>query len=303
MACLSVVDVLTAIHARADASGTYGVRRRGAQSTGSGSREIGQHMQRGPPRPEPSSEPAIRDDLDAGLLEAGVGLVVALVGDRHPRRERQGVVAVVPLLALGGDRVEAGVDLVQRVDLHRLGGGDQERLGVGDVEHQVARRRRRARRSVTAYACRVSATLGYITILSTSTIVQTVSRCIVARSCAIGTASTVCARSAWKTWRASRSTPAGVVRSPTPTAITPGREQQHVAALDVLVVPAVDLAGAGEARVLGVDQLGQLGLALARRHRQRGDRDPVAHPDAGVAGEQQVGQRVDEEVVAGQQRW
>ena len=77
------------------------------------------------------------------------------------------------------------------------------------------------------------------------------------------------------------------------------REQQHVAALDVLVVPAVDLAGAGEARVLGVDQLGQLGLALAGRHRQRGDRDPVADPHAGVAGEQQVGQRVDEEVVAG----
>ena len=59
-----------------------------------------------------------------------------------------------------------------------------------------------------------------------------------------------------------------------------GREQQHVAALDVLVVPAVDLAGAAEARVLGVDQLGQLGLARARRHRQRGDRDPVADPDA-----------------------
>ena len=81
------------------------------------------------------------------------------------------------------------------------------------------------------------------------------------------------------------------------------RQQQDVAALDVLVVPAVDLAGAGEARVLGVDQLGQLGLALARRHREAGDGHPVAHPHAGVAGEEQVGQRVDEEVVAGRAGW
>ena len=34
---------------------------------------------------------------------------------------------------------------------------------------------------------------------------------------------------------------------------------------------------------------------------RRGDRDLVPDPDAGVAGEQQVGQRVDQEVVAGQQ--
>ncbi len=63
---------------------------------------------------------------------------------------------------------------------------------------------------------------GYITTASTSTMVQTVSRCIVARSCAIGTASTVVASPRSKTVRASRSTPAGVVRSPTPTATTPG---------------------------------------------------------------------------------
>ncbi len=80
-----------------------------------------------------------------------------------------------------------------------------------------------------------------------------------------------------------------------------GREQQYVAALDVLALPAVQLRRTGEPGVLGVDQVGQLGLALARRHRQRGDRDPVADPDAGVAGEQQVGERVDEEVVAGEQ--
>src|SRR6478735_11996057 len=52
-----------------------------------------------------------RDHLDAGLLEAGVGLDVALVGDCHAGCDGERVVAVVPLLALGGDRVEPGVDL------------------------------------------------------------------------------------------------------------------------------------------------------------------------------------------------
>ena len=63
---------------------------------------------------------------------------------------------------------------------------------------------------------------GYITTASTSTIVHTVSRCICARSCAIGTASTVCAKSSSNRLRANASAPAGVVRSPTPTATTPG---------------------------------------------------------------------------------
>ncbi len=78
-------------------------------------------------------------------------------------------------------------------------------------------------------------------------------------------------------------------------------QEQDVAALHVLVVPAVDLAGADEARVLGVDQLGQLRLALAGGHREAGHGHPVADPHAGVAREQQVGQRVDEEVVGAQQ--
>jgi len=62
----------------------------------------------------------------------------------------------------------------------------------------------------------------------------------VARSWAIGTASTVRASPASKTCLASRSTPAAVVRSPTPTAIHARCEQQHVAAFDVLVVASVD---------------------------------------------------------------
>ena len=47
----------------------------------------------------------------------------------------------------------------------------------------------------------------------------------------------------------------------------------------------------------GVDQLGELGLAPACGHGQRSDRDPVSDPDARVPREQQVGKRVDQEVV------
>ena len=148
----------------------------------------------------------------------------------------------------------------------------------------------------------MSATLGYITILSTSTIVHTVSRCMVARSWAIGTASTVCARPAREDLAGQPLDAGG--RRPLADADGDhaGREQQHVAALDVLALPAVDLAGAREARVLGVDQLGQLASRARGPASPASDRDPVAHPDAGVAGEQQVGQRVDQEVVAGEQR-
>src|SRR5262252_6824857 len=51
-----------------------------------------------------------RDDLDAGLAQRGVGARVALVGDDHPGFEGDHVVAVVPLLALGLERVAAGLD-------------------------------------------------------------------------------------------------------------------------------------------------------------------------------------------------
>ena len=122
-----------------------------------------------------------------------------------------------------------------------------------------------------------------------------------ARSWAIGTASTVCARSAWNTWRASRSAPAGVVRSPTPTAITPGASSSTSPPSTCSCCQPWILRVPCEARVGGVDQLGQLGLAGPGGHRQGRDRDSVADPDAGVAGEEQVGQRVDQEVVAGQQ--
>src|SRR3954463_11668210 len=69
------------------------------------------------------------DDLDSRLLESRVGLDVAFVGNGEARRDGERVVAVVPLLAFRGHRVEAGVDDAQRVDAHRFGRSDEERLG------------------------------------------------------------------------------------------------------------------------------------------------------------------------------
>jgi hypothetical protein len=79
---------------------------------------------------------------------------------------------------------------------------------------------------VMVKADNVSWMAGYITTASTSTIVHTVSRCICARSWAMGTASTVWARSSSNKLRAKASAPAGVVRSPTPTATTPGESNR-----------------------------------------------------------------------------
>src|ERR1051325_11449337 len=49
-----------------------------------------------------------RHDGDPGPPQGGVGVVVALVGDDDTGGEREHVVAVVPLLALGFDAVAAG---------------------------------------------------------------------------------------------------------------------------------------------------------------------------------------------------
>ena len=53
---------------------------------------------------------------------------------------------------------------------------------------------------------------------------------------------------------------------------------------------------------MGVDQAEQVGLPVPGRHGQARRGDLVADPHAGVPGEQQVGQRVDDEVVVGEHR-
>ena len=75
-----------------------------------GSRCSGQVMQCEPPRPRPSSKPSMGSHLDAGLAQRGVGAGVALVADDDAGLERDDVVAVVPLLALGLEGVTAGLD-------------------------------------------------------------------------------------------------------------------------------------------------------------------------------------------------
>src|SRR4029453_3334860 len=88
------------------------------------------------PRPSPTAaQLAARDsdDLDAGLLEPCVGLDVSLLRHAEPGGYRQRVIAVVPLLAFGCDRIKAGVNHAQGIEAHRLGGGDEERLWALDA--------------------------------------------------------------------------------------------------------------------------------------------------------------------------
>lgn len=91
-------------------------------------------MQRGPPRPRPSSAPHDGDDLDALLAEVGVGGDVALVADDDSGREREEVAAVVPLFALGARHVLRRGEHPHLVEVEGLGERGRQ-VGVGgDVE-------------------------------------------------------------------------------------------------------------------------------------------------------------------------
>ena len=121
--------------------------------------------------------------------------------------QRQGVVAVVPLLAFGGHRVEAGVD-------DTGAGRCPSPRRLRSTNGCSSRIRRPPSRRVMVNADSECRTAGYMTTASTSTMVHTVSRCMVARSWAIGTARTVCQIVVEQTAR--QRFHAGVVRSPTP---------------------------------------------------------------------------------------
>src|SRR5450631_2713191 len=56
------------------------------------------------------------DDLDAGRLEPGNGLGVALVADGQAPAQREGVVAIAGLAAAPGDRLQAGIDDLESLD-------------------------------------------------------------------------------------------------------------------------------------------------------------------------------------------
>src|SRR2546421_9413636 len=72
--------------------------------------------------------------LDALLSQPRVRLAIALVGHYVPWAEGERVVAVVPLLTLGGHRVESRVDDPQPGDVHRSGSGLQERRRPVDAQ-------------------------------------------------------------------------------------------------------------------------------------------------------------------------
>src|SRR5579864_6456841 len=61
-----------------------------------------------------------RDHLNARLAQAGVGVDVAVIGDDDAGLEAQEVVAVIPLLPLGTERVTAGRDHPDLVHAQRL---------------------------------------------------------------------------------------------------------------------------------------------------------------------------------------
>src|SRR5215467_1310921 len=61
-----------------------------------------------------------RVDLDSGLRQLLVRRLVALVGDDHAGRERDDVVAVVPLVALGLELVPAGRHELQLAQPERV---------------------------------------------------------------------------------------------------------------------------------------------------------------------------------------
>ena len=75
-------------------------------------------------------------------------------------------------------------------------------------------------------------------------------------------------------------------------------KQQHVTAFDGRRPRLVGPPDTEESRVVRIDQVGQRRLADPRGQRKRGDRHPRADPERRVAGEQQVGQRLDDEVAA-----
>ena len=245
-------------------------------------------MQRGPPRPVPQLGARDRQHLDPLGRQAGVRLGVALVRDDDARRERERVVAVVPLLALGGHRVQAGVDDPQLRDLHRGGGGAQERLrarhtGLGDHVGLERVRDRRVHDDGVAVDHRADGVE-------------------VHRGAVLGDRD-----------REHRVRLAGG-EQPLRERLHAGRrgaladadrehargEHEHVAALEpraALGVAAVEQRRAGEARVVAVDRRGDRGLAATCVHRQGRDRDAVAQPHARVAREEQVRQRRHDEVL------
>jgi gamma-glutamyl-gamma-aminobutyrate hydrolase PuuD len=74
---------------------------------------------------------AHRDDFDAGLAQQCVCVGVTVIGHNYARLERDDVVAIIPLLALGLPRVSPGLNDLQRVESQRVLYHLQQRRVIG----------------------------------------------------------------------------------------------------------------------------------------------------------------------------
>ena len=233
-----------------------------------------------------------RDDLDAGLAQQRVGDGVAVVGEDDARLDRDGVVAAVPLLALGGVDVAAGLDDPQL--------GEPERA-----------RRRRRRTSPSPRSPRPRALVagpqgegvdrrprcrGKSVTMSRSAKVKTVSRCMAARSFGMPATTTrsaaPCSNSAAATWViACRDVRSLMPISTTPLPTGMMSPPSKVGLPPVLLRVAPPDGRADEVGVELVDRLHQQGLVVPRRPVERVQGHAAVQPARGVAGVERVRQR------------
>ena len=102
------------------------------------SRSIGQLMHRGPAAPAAELLAVDRDDLDAAVARAVVRVDVPLVGHDDAGRDREHVVAVVPLLTLGLEAIATGLELADPRHVERPGERDEEVVRLLDREARSA---------------------------------------------------------------------------------------------------------------------------------------------------------------------
>jgi hypothetical protein len=231
-----------------------------------------------------------RDDLDPLAAQAGVGVDVALVADDHAGRDREDVVAVVPLLALGLVDVAAGLEQAQRRHVERAGdrveqvalalrrlarpervGGqlladlrvDRERVAIDHRHHRVQVHGRALCRHLDGDHARGRAGLE-----------QPPGEPLDARR------------------------PGALAHADEHASVA---DHEHVAALELRgpaeVVRPDGVRLGGEQRVVAVDRVVVDALAPARPHGHRVDRHAVVDPRRRVAREQVVRQRRQDEAV------
>ena len=244
-----------------------------------------------------------RDDLDAGLAQQGVGVGVALVGDDHAGLQSDHVVAVVPLLALGLVGIAAGVHAAQLLEAERLGDDGREVLLLFDDRELTLLVARAAGRRATDGLHDVREQVDEIAVAEGEHRIQVHGGPLLA---AWPAAITRSAPPLAKSCRAIWPTACGVVRSPMPISTTPlpigidiaalGMGHAVVSVLDIIAPPEVEVRVL-EHRMELVDRRHVQGFLATGRPEHRMQRDPAVDPGRGVAGEELVRQRRQDEVL------